>query len=172
MTSVDTVESLDCGVFKCKVKFEEHSKEYNNHYQCFKSASLVRQEIFKIVDTCGMVTSMIIKTDDNLIDESFLLTNDYMTISVKISGNSKLTNKASPIKFVNTFLHYNKNSETFVSSLKEEFQIPVKQMLDNLMYLYKQGYRFDCDEDEGYFNIRFESSVSKVFTEVTIGLLH
>lgn len=134
-----------------------------------QSANFVRELFFQVALKLGMDTMVDIsdKTHE-YICERYKIINDRLNIELIIKGAKPAALWTSSIPSADTYQHFNKHTHSLIQYLHSLDCPVVVDALQKIMQLYRQDHRFDCDFDDGMFNIRFEHRPSKFFTELTI----
>lgn len=167
MTSTIT-DNQASGIFGCVDKFREHSKLYEKHYTARDVVEHLRTSLFNLAKKMQLDCFMNVKPNNSDIQEQFRFVSNHFTLSVNFSSYGITSNYLSLVKNPCTFLNYNKHIGQLGQDLQEESKEGVLEFINSLMYLHRRDYAFNCDYDDGCFDIRFESKKSRFNVEVSV----
>lgn len=167
MTSTITNNQTQ-GIFGCVDKFREHSKLYEKHYTARDVVEHLRNSLFNLAKKMQLDCFMNVKPVNTDIEEQFRFVSDHFTLSVSFISYGSASNYLSLVKNPCTFLNYNKHISLLGQDIQQESKEGVLEFINSLMYLHRREFAFNCDYDDGCFDIRFESRKNRFNVEINV----
>lgn len=157
-------------IFECSDKLRQHSKQYEKCYSAPDVVEHLRNNLFNLAKLLELDSFIDIKSSSSNIEENFRLVNKDLTMTMSFNSYGHSTPYPSFVKNPCTFLQYNKHLASLGHDIVSESKTAILDFLNSLTYLHRRDYSFNCDYDEGCFDIRFESRKSRFNVEVGITL--
>lgn len=157
-------------IFGCVDKFREHSKLYEKHYTARDVVEHLRNNLFNLAKKMQLDCFMNVKPNNTNIEEQFRFVGNGFTLNVSFISYGSSCSYLSLVKNPCTFLNYNRHISLLGQDIEQNSREGVLEFINSLMYLHRREYAFNCDYDDGCFDIRFESRKSRFNVEVNVTL--